>query len=135
MNCYDASREVGPMRKNVVVIDDDEDVRDVIVFALESHGMKVIPFTNGREGFDGLVQSKELPGLVIVDYLMPEMDGITFINRLRSEHPERFKSLPIAVSSAMGKSDPELMKIPDLIYLHKPMDLDDLVAIAKKHCD
>lgn len=120
--------------KKVLVIDDDEDVRDVIVFALESSDLKVVPFANGREGFEALTAMQELPGLVIVDYLMPQMDGLTFINRLRSEHPEIFKSVPIAISSAMGKTESDLIGIPEVIYLHKPMDLDDLVLLAKKHC-
>lgn len=122
------------MNKTVVVIDDDDDVRDVIVFALENDGLNVIPFENGKEGYLGLTQMSEMPGLIIVDYLMPEMDGITFIEKLKAEHPETFAKVPIAISSAMGKSDPELSKLEGTILLHKPMELDDLLVIAREHC-
>lgn len=122
------------MNKSVVVIDDDEDVREVIAFALENDGLKVIPFENGKEGYHGVVALHEMPGLIIVDYLMPEMDGLAFIQKLRKEYPETFGKVPIAISSAMGKSDPQFASLEGLILLHKPMDLDDLLLIARQHC-
>lgn len=120
--------------KNVVVIDDDDDVRDVIVFALENEGFKVLAFNNGKQGLDGLLLMQEIPGLIIVDYLMPEMDGISFINIVRSRFPDTLGKIPMAISSAMGASDPVFSKIPDLILLHKPMDLEDLLRIARECC-
>lgn len=120
--------------KSVFVIDDDEDVREVIVFALENDGFTVLPYENGRTGLEALLNLKDLPGLIIVDYLMPEMDGVEFINEVRTTYNDRFSAIPIAISSAMGMLDKKLKNESNILHLHKPMDLDDLLREARKHC-
>jgi CheY-like chemotaxis protein len=122
--------------KNIVVIDDDDDVREVIVYALESEGLAVKAFVNGKEGMEALqtLGQHEMPGLIIVDYMMPEMDGITFIKEVREKFPQTLGKVPLAISSAMGASDPIFQEIGNLILMHKPMDLEDLIKIAKHHC-
>jgi CheY-like chemotaxis protein len=124
------------MMKSIVVIDDDDDVRDVITFALENEGFTVIAYENGKKGFEGLqkMDQNDYPGLIIVDYLMPEMDGITFIKEIRSKFSDTIGKIPVAISSAMGSLDPAISAPKDLILLHKPMDLDDLIRVAKAHC-
>lgn len=121
--------------KQIVVIDDDHDVRDVIVFALENDGFSVSSFENGKEGLDALNEMKieSLPGLIIVDYLMPEMDGVTFINQIKNSFP-KLANIPVAISSAMGAMNSSIIKDNDIILLHKPMDLDDLLKVARQHC-
>ncbi len=121
--------------KPIVVIDDDHDVRDVIVFALENDGFSVSSFENGKLGLDALndMTTDKLPGLIIVDYLMPEMDGVTFINLIKNSFP-RLSKIPVAISSAMGAMNSAIIKDNDIILLHKPMDLDDLLKVARHHC-
>lgn len=121
--------------KPIVVIDDDHDVRDVIVFALENDGFEVSSFENGKEGLEALngMKTESLPGLIIVDYLMPEMDGVTFINQIKNSFPKLSK-IPVAISSAMGAMNSSIIKDNDIILLHKPMDLDDLLKVAREHC-
>lgn len=121
--------------KQIVVIDDDHDVRDVIVFALENDGFSVSSFENGKEGLDALneMKTESLPGLIIVDYLMPEMDGMTFINQIKNSFP-KLANIPVAISSAMGAMNSSIIKDNDIILLHKPMDLDDLLKVARQHC-
>lgn len=120
--------------KKIIVIDDDRDVRDVLVFALENEGYRVLSYENGKEGLKAIEVMEILPGLIIVDYLMPEMDGISFINHLRTHHPETFSKVAIAISSAMGPMAPELKSLPGVFHLHKPMNLDDLLKLASEHC-
>lgn len=122
--------------KPVVVIDDDADVRDVLVYALETEGFDVLSFSNGKLGLEGLLNlaEDERPGLIIVDYLMPEMDGLTFINELKIHYSETLGKIPVAISSAMGNIDSELIEDSSLLRLHKPMDLDELFQMAKDNC-
>jgi CheY-like chemotaxis protein len=122
--------------KSVVVIDDDDDVRDVIVFALENEGFHVSSFANGKLGLDALrrMSLSDLPGLIIVDYLMPEMDGITFMKIIKEKYSDTLGTIPLAMSSAMGSFDSMLPHDPNLILLHKPMDLEDLLQVARSHC-
>jgi two-component system, NtrC family, nitrogen regulation response regulator GlnG len=120
--------------KHVILIDDDKDIRDVIAFALENEGFEVHPFENGKKCLEELAHQNDMPGLIIVDYLMPEMNGITFINRMRENFPDTFSKVPIAISSAMGPMSPELNSLNGLIHLPKPMNLDDLLKLATEHC-
>ena len=120
--------------KKIVVIDDDLDVREVFVFALQNEGFKVVTFENGIEALKGLASMKEMPGLIIVDFLMPEMDGVTFIHEMRKTFPETFAKIPLAVSSALGDHAPELKKVSDIIVLSKPIELEELLRVAKLHC-
>ena len=121
--------------KQIVVIDDDDDVREVIVFALENDGFEVSSYENGKEGLEALndMKTESLPGLIIVDYLMPEMDGVTFINQIKTSFP-KLSNIPVAISSAMGAMNSSIIKDNDIILLHKPMDLDDLLKVAREHC-
>ena len=124
------------MMKPVYVIDDDMDVRDIIVYALESSGFAVQAFANGEEAFNALNQtnSMNLPGLVLVDYLMPVMDGVAFIESVKNSEKKEIQDIVLALSSAMGPMDPVLSKLKDIIHLPKPMELEDLLQLAKKHC-
>lgn len=124
------------MMKPVYVIDDDMDVRDIIVYALESSGFAVHSFSNGEEAFNALKEThtKDLPGLVLVDYLMPVMDGVAFIESVKKSENKEIKDIALALSSAMGPMDPVLSKIEGIIHLPKPMELEDLLQLAKKHC-
>ncbi|WP_408096290.1 response regulator [Peredibacter sp. HCB2-198] len=121
--------------KKVFVIDDDADVRDVIVFALEEEGYEVEVSENGKQGLEMLRSFDEshYPGLIIVDYLMPEMDGITFIKTLKTEYADSLGKIPMVISSAMGQMD-EFDFLSDVGRLYKPMDLEDLLKLVKKYC-
>jgi CheY-like chemotaxis protein len=124
------------MMKPVYVIDDDLDVREILVFALESSGFNVLSFSNGEEALKMLLdtQSEKLPGLIIVDYLMPVMDGVTFIDQVKKNSKKEFLDIVLALSSAMGPMDPVLSEIEGIVHLPKPMELEDLLQLVKKHC-
>lgn len=122
--------------KQVFVIDDDIDVRDIIVYALETNGLNVIAFSNAEEALAVLnnCPNEKLPGLIIVDYLMPIMDGAEFVRTIQQSSRKELLTIPLAVSSAMGPQDEVLSQLQNVIHLPKPMDLDDLLRVVKKHC-
>ncbi|MFP5384490.1 MAG: response regulator [Bacteriovoracia bacterium] len=122
--------------KPIVVIDDDADVRDVFIFALENEGHRIISYENGRIAYDALTKmtQEELPCLIIVDYLMPEMNGAVFIQKIKSEHADTLGKIPIAITSAMGSFDPILQETPEVVQLHKPIELDELLQVVKRLC-
>ncbi len=128
-------KEMEKMEK-ILVIDDDDDVREVIVFALSSDGFDVASAINGVDALNILnnLNPSEYPDFIIVDNLMPEMDGVTFIHEIKEKYPDTFGKIPLALSSAMGTVDPSLEKFSDLIILHKPMDLNDLLQVARESC-
>jgi CheY-like chemotaxis protein len=81
----------------VLIVDDDAEVRNVVSATLRNAGLTTAEAVNGRAAFDWL-GAHPLPDLVLLDLMMPEMDGFQFLERLR-EHPERLK-VPIVVLTA-----------------------------------
>jgi len=85
----------------ILVIDDDQEVRDFLVAVLERAGHEVSTAGNGR---DGVALFREQPvQVVITDIIMPEKDGIETILDLRREHPD----LKVIAISGGGRTTPE----------------------------
>ena len=105
----------------ILVVDDEPAIRDLIVAVLEDEGYAVVAATNGRRALDLL--PAERPDLVIMDIMMPEMDGREAYRRLR-ELPE-LAHVPVVMMSAA--SSPDQLSPRVAAFLAKPFDLDDLL--------
>jgi signal transduction histidine kinase/CheY-like chemotaxis protein len=81
----------------VLIVDDDPDVRDVVRSTLENSGLKTFQAVNGRAAIDWL-QSHPAPSLILLDLMMPEMDGFEFLNRIRDD--DKLVDVPVVVLSA-----------------------------------
>ena len=81
---------------SALLVEDDPDVRDVTRRILELGGWSVIEAENGRAGLERLAAFR--PGVIVLDLMMPEMDGFDFVDALR-RHPE-WNSIPIVVVTA-----------------------------------
>lgn len=119
----------------ILIIDDEEDVRDVVKMHLESAGMEYdfIEAENGEEVIQILnneVNMMEI-AIAVCDIRMPKINGIECINFLRQEAP----GIPVIVLT--GFPDPEmaadLTKKGVQAYLVKPIDKEKLVGMVKKY--
>ena len=90
-----------------------------MVFALVNDGFKVSSYGNGKEGLKPLneMKTESLPGLIIVDYLMPKMDRMTFINLVKNTFP-KLSQIPVAISSALGDMNSSIIQDNHIIILH-----------------
>lgn len=118
------------MKRHVCIIDDDDDVRDVMSYALEEEGFEVSAYTNPKEALEEIEELRP-PGFIIADFLMPRMDGVTFIRKLRDEYADTLGKIPCALSSANGKIE-DLP--PGVIEMTKPLDLDVLLDVVRDNC-
>ena len=120
--------------KKIMIIDDDKDVRDVIEFVLTEEGFEVLGHENGSEALKVLLSMspENYPDLIIVDNLMPVMNGVEFIFNIKKKYRHKLGEIPIAFSSAFGEIDPELNEFPEILCLNKPMELEELLALVKK---
>ena len=88
----------------VLVVDDDPDVRAMIKTTIESVGMRVAEAANGQAALDWLGTNPQ-PALVLLDLMMPKMDGFEFLERVR--HNPNIVDLPIVVLTAKELTDNE----------------------------
>ena len=93
----------GAREDGVLVVDDDADGRDRVRVMLERNGIAVRTAENGRVGLDRIAEGK--PGLVLLDLMMPEMDGFAFLQELRAT-PE-WRQIPVVVLTAKQVSAEE----------------------------
>lgn len=80
----------------VLVVDDDKLTRDLVRRSLQSEGFQVVEANNGRVALEQMESTR--PGLILLDLLMPEMDGFEFLAQLRRQ--ERWRSIPVVVVTA-----------------------------------
>ena len=122
--------------KQILVVEDDEDIRTQLAQALRAEGYKVITAANGRLALDMLLgmSAEDIPGCMILDLMMPEMDGVTLIRTIETKYPDRFGGMKILISTAKGSPvDPQ--SIPGAVErIQKPFDLDELYSVIEKHC-
>jgi CheY-like chemotaxis protein len=116
--------------KRVLVVDDDVRNLFALASALEARGMEVLFAENGREGLDCLDQNKDVD-LVLMDVMMPEMDGYEATRALRKK-PE-FNDLPIICLTAKAmKGDREKsIEAGASDYITKPVDIEQLLSLMQ----
>lgn len=107
-------------------VDDDSTIRDIEVYTLEQTGFKARGFADGISMLEAL--KTEIPKLIILDIMMPEMDGLEVLKKLRSE--SAYKDIPVIMATAKGT---EMDKIGGLNsgaddYLVKPFGVMEMVA-------
>ncbi len=90
-------RYAGSAEKRVLIVDDDEGARAILRRILAKEGWTAIEAENGRAALDRVAE--QLPTVILLDLMMPEMDGFAFLSTLR-ERPDR-QSIPVIVVSAM----------------------------------
>jgi CheY-like chemotaxis protein len=103
----------------VLVVDDERDVVELVKFLLERDGHQVIEAYNGREALEKAYA--ELPDLIILDIMMPEMDGYTVNARLTET--ESTRRIPVIILTAKGQMrDVFEMASNVAFYMEKPFD-------------
>jgi DNA-binding response OmpR family regulator len=117
----------------VLVVDDDPDIRAVIMEALRGANHEVYSATNGREGMDNALVIQ--PDLIIIDLYMPEQEGLETIRQLRQQAPH---IAILAISGRAVASSPMLtvaLELGAVNVLEKPFDALTLRAAAEATLD
>jgi DNA-binding response OmpR family regulator len=114
----------------ILIVDDDIDIVETMVFALQKNSFSVITAFNGA---DGLLKAKyEEPDIIILDLMMPKMDGFEVCTKLKSD--ETTKKIPVIVFTARNDKDAhyKVFKCGNDDYIVKPFRLPDLVTKINK---
>lgn len=114
----------------VLVVEDDPSLRRLLTLQLESRGFAVQTADNGAAGFTAL--QGDLPHCVVLDLMMPVMDGFELLKRIRSM--SRTANIPVIILTASEEDKHRLRGQQYLAdaYLNKPYDVLELVATIRR---
>ena len=119
------------MNKTVLVADDD--VRNIFSLskALEAHKMKVISATDGKEALSVMEDASQAVDIVLMDMMMPEMDGYEAISAIRKIR--RLKAIPViaVTAKAMAGDREKCIRAGASDYITKPVDMDQLISLLR----
>lgn len=115
------------MTHTVLVVEDELELREMMKDALQLNGYSVVAAEDGQDALDKLAAIDHLC-LVILDLIMPVMDGWTFMEKLRAR--AELASVPVIVhSSAPGRAPAGATRV-----FQKPMVFERLLSVVREHC-
>ena len=123
--------EIAELRRSNVVqrvyfVEDDENIREIVIYALSSSGFEAYGFETGEDLFDAI--EEELPSLVLLDIMLPEADGLSILRRLRNSSAT--EKLPVIMLTAKN-SEYDKVKGLDMgadDYVSKPFGVMELIS-------
>lgn len=118
--------------KCILIVEDDRDICSALVQLLTSEGFDVITAHNGQEALNILMAGAR-PHLIMLDLMMPIMDGYTF--REEQLKNSDISSIPVIIMTADGQAQDKISKISCRHYIRKPFDVDDLLGLINTTLD
>jgi len=116
-------------KKTILVVDDEQDLLDLIEYNLQKEGFDVLKAEDGLEGIEAT--RKHRPDLVLLDIMMPKMDGLEVVERIRDD--EKLRRIPIIFLTARGdeKTEVEGLDKGGDDYITKPISTTKLISRIK----
>jgi CheY-like chemotaxis protein len=116
----------------ILIIEDDPGVREGIANVIESEGYPVVSCEDAQEALDRLHATTDLPRMIVLDFMMPRMDGWTFLSERKKD--ARLKNIPVLGMSASQllieqKNPPEDVDE----FLRKPFKVEAMLRSIEKH--
>ncbi|CAM4079843.1 response regulator [Corallococcus exiguus] len=115
------------MPSNILLVEDDPDIRESVAEILTIEGFSVAVAGNGQEGLDILSRIGP-PCLVLLDLMMPVMSGLEFLSRVKADPLLRDCTVVLMTASHV-QLPPGAAE-----FIRKPFDFSELVALANRHC-
>ena len=118
---------MGDTKKSILVIDDNEDIRQLLTLMLENAGFSVL---TGIDGPDGLHQTKtNKPDLILLDAMMPGLNGFEVLEKIRKDRDSKINSIPILMlTSRSSVEDIDMaIELGATSYVVKPFRPEKLI--------
>ena len=112
---------------SVLVVEDNVDLRMLYRSALASEGYEVFLASNGKEALETLHEMDRKPSLILLDLMMPVMDGWEFLKKRATD--ARIADIPVVVCSASRDNIP-----PQTTFMKKPVELDSVLDVVEQYC-
>ena len=119
-------------RQRVLLVDDEDRIVNFLALKLKVSGYEVLTANDGEKGLE--LARKADPDIILLDIIMPGIDGIEVLKRLR-----KFSDVPVIVLSAKERISENVLALGANAFMSKPFNPDDLVAkiklILQRNCD
>lgn len=120
------------MSHHLLVVEDDQIIRESLVEFLEDNGYEATGAVHGREALDELSRNPQRPCLIVLDLMMPVMDGTAFREEMLRD-PE-LSQIPVVVISAYRDLGERVKNLAPVSVLPKPLKLPELLSLVEQHC-
>jgi CheY-like chemotaxis protein len=120
------------MQGKVLVVEDDPDIRNTVIDVLDEVGISALGAPNGRAALDLLRNTLVPPRLILLDLMMPVMDGRTF-REVQLRMPE-LRDIPVVLMSAFRELEAEAKSLAAAGFLKKPLRLEELREPSARFC-
>jgi CheY-like chemotaxis protein len=130
----EVKRHMRPRGQNggtILIIEDDDDISEALADILRAHGFAVATARDGQEAIDYLHRGDEPPRLILLDLMLPVMDGWAF--RAAQLEDVRLASIPVVVLSAAADLTQHAQALHVDEYLNKPVDVPRLLHAIERH--
>jgi DNA-binding response OmpR family regulator len=119
--------------KHILIVDDDEFILWALKAKFEKEGYKVTISSNIHDAYFKINNID--PNVILLDIMLPDMNGLEFMNLINSKIKD--EKIPIILMSSLSQDNvtSTAYKLGAIGYLTKPFDLDDAVAMVKKHTE
>jgi CheY-like chemotaxis protein len=117
------------MSGHILVVDDDDTVREALCDALELEGYRAVGMPHGAAAMQHL-RTGARPCLILLDLMMPVMDGRTFRQTMLAD--ESLTDIPIIIITAAGGQ--AAADLPASRILPKPLHMDSVIDVVQEHC-
>lgn len=113
----------------IFCVEDDEGIRNMVMYTLEASGFEVQGFENGKTFFSALLMNR--PDLILLDIMLPDMDGISILKRLKKDKVT--KDIPVIMATAKGTEYDKVigLELGADDYLAKPFGMMEMVSRVK----
>lgn len=120
-------------RKTVMIVEDDDATRDALATLLEDENYRVLQASNGAEALQILNAHSGACQMIFLDLMMPVMNGWDF--RQQQRRTSALAGIPVVLMSAGAQLAIASEDLDAAAYVSKPVVIDDLLAIARRHCE
>lgn len=123
-------------RRSILIIEDNAEIRETLREVFELEGYAVQLAENGQEGLMAATQAGDRPCMILLDLMMPVMDGWQFLQAIRARDCEALARIPVVVVSGVADHS-AVSYLKDRFgcdVVRKPPDIDCLLALAHRYC-
>ena len=117
--------------ETILIVEDDEDLRDSLAELFEERGYAVVAAQNGQDALNRLVAGL-VPCLILLDLMLPIVSGWEFRNQQLAD--PRFAQIPIIILSGIHNLRSEAQRLQAVAFVPKPLDFDRLFKAIDQYC-